>query len=1422
MQGDSRHFLCGVDVGSTTVKVAILAGNGSAVPSIEEPVFSEYVRHNTHVWDSVRTVLTRAASLLNGAELRLSVTGSAGMGISERLGVPFVQEVVAAADMVRALFPDARAICDIGGEDSKLVLFDERGRSDIRMNGSCAGGTGSFIDQMATLMRVPIADFNALAERAESSYPIASRCGVFAKTDVQNLLSQGVSNADIAASVLDAVALQTVNALARGFEAKPRIVLSGGPLTFMPYLRRSLLKALGLTENDALVLNRAELLSALGAAFASTGGESATTADQLLSAMEARKTVSIAPAPRERRLFETSEELDEWTRGRFTALPRVPLAGTDGLPCTIGIDSGSTTTKLILMDDQGRIAFDFYTFNRGDHVGSVREGLTRLAGELEECGAKPSIVGTAVTGYGEDLIRVAFGLDYGVVETLAHFRSARQLAPDVDFVLDIGGQDMKAMFIEDGVVSRIEINEACSSGCGSFVQTFAEVLGIDVAEFAAKACDSQAPCSLGSRCTVFMNSKVKQFLREGAAVEDLAAGLAYSVVRNCLTKVLKVRDMDQLGRTVVVQGGTFLNPAVHRAFEQLTGKRVVCPDLAGLTGAYGCALLALDSASENSKPFDLAEAIVERVCEKRKLVCHGCVNRCTVTRMKFENGRTFYSGNRCERIFSNSGAETEAGTDLSEFREELLLGRPTRPEGEPIARIGLPRVLNVFENYPFWSALLVDLGFEVVLSEPSSPSLYQKGAGTIMSDSICFPAKLVHGHIADLAERGVDRILYPQVVYEEHGFGALNSYNCPIVSGYPDVIRSSMDPERRYGIPFDSPVITFNDKALLRSACRSLAQMLGAPVERVGPALEHALAEQRAFREALVRTGEEVVAQAGREGRRVALLLERPYHADRLINHGVPRMLADMGMDVLPTDFAPDQGTLEGLQVLTQWAYPNRLYNAARFAARHEHVEAVQLNSFGCGPDALATDELTDLLAEHGKHLTVIRIDETASPGSIRLRLRTMAETLRLRAEKPGHGGKERVRAAVFMPCDRGRKILVPNFSPVLSSVVESEFGAVGYDFEVLPPADADSEAYGLKYVNNEVCYPAIMTIGDILKALDSGKYDLNEVAVGITQTGGQCRASSYLSLLGKALVSAGYGNVPMVGIHLTSKSLHHQPGFVLDKKRLVKRAILSIVVSDAVAMMERALRVREEVPGAAAALGKRLMAEWTSSEERTPRAATRFLRYAVEQFNAIPARAVVLPRIGIVGEIYVKYGAFSNRFVGDWLADRGVDVVIPHLANFFLQELRNTQYKTEIGLLRKSLWSRLTPALQYIADGFIERVNDVLRGFPYATLFPDIRQMADDASEVLDLVNQFGEGWLIAGEITHLARHGVENILCLQPFGCIANQVVAKGVETRLRRLHPEISVLFVDLDHNTSEANMFNRIHFLVKNARAAVETR
>jgi predicted CoA-substrate-specific enzyme activase len=1410
---------CGIDVGSTTAKVVVLDPEGRVV-------FHDYRRHEAQVRATLRGMLGEAGDLLGAARLVVRVTGSAGMGISERLDLPFIQEVVAATEAARLAFPGVRALVDIGGEDSKLVLIDSQGRADIRMNGSCAGGTGAFIDQVAALLDCPVEDFDALAARHDTTPCIASRCGVFARTDVQTLLAQGVPRADIAAAVYRAVAQQVLTTLARGAELRPKLLLAGGPLSFMPGLRQAVREAFGVLAEDVVLPAHPELVPALGAALSAgpgavDSGQGLTSVDGLLGRLAHDALWGTEGGQREPALFGNDAEREAWLSTRFSPADRVPLAQLHGQPAFLGIDSGSTSTKMALVDEQGRLAFEYYTYSKGDHVGAVVRGLQKLVTELERLGAAPRIVGSAATGYGEDLVRAVFGLDHGVVETLAHLHGARHFEPRVQFVLDIGGQDMKATFVEDGAVARIEINEACSSGCGAFLQSFAEVLGEAVEDFAVRATHGRAPCALGSRCTVFMNSKVKQYLREGAAVEDIAAGLSYSVVRNCLHKVLKLRAAADLGEHIVVQGGAFLNPSIQRAFEKLVGRPVTCPDVAGLTGALGAALEARDrwqAQDSEHEALDLTVLCEPGLPERKQLSCRGCTNHCAVTRLRYGTGKPCYSGNRCERIFASGGERREPGVDGVAEQRALLEALPRLPEGEVRLVVGLPMALNMWDDLPFWATLLTGCGLEVRTSRPSSPGLLAQGAGTVMSDSICFPAKLAHGHVLDLVDQGVDRVLYPRVVYGAAEYEADNSFNCPIVTGYPDVIRSSVDPEAR-GTPMDSPTISFRDPVLLRASCWRYLRDLGVPRGQFQAAFAAAKQAGSQHRAALQRRAGEVVREASAHGRAVVLLAGRPYHLDALVNHGVPDMLAAIGVDVLFGDAAPDAGGLVEVRALTQWAFPNRLYNAARWAGEHPHVHLLQLNSFGCGPDSIVTDELRALMGARGEALTVLRVDEVSSPGSLRLRLRTLVETQLSR--RPAAATRPRTAPPEFVDVDRARTVLVPCMHGGLTPFIEAEFGAQGYRVEVLPPADATSRELGLRYVNNEICYPAILVIGDLIQALQSGRYRRDEVAVGITQTGGQCRASNYLGLLEKALVAAGFEDVPVVSMLPAGSHLHCQSGFQPDTAALLKNGFYGLVFDDVVTMMEHSLRVRELVPGTAARLAATHRRGFLGTPAPSRRSTLAALDRLARDFSLAPARELHAPRVGIVGEIYAKYGTYANHGVVDWLGNQGVEVVMAQLSTFFTQDLLNPQLDVGEGVRRRDLGWLLRRPLMGVADRFVAAVNRRLTDHPHARPLHTPGELAAMAAPVLSLVNQYGEGWLIAAEVRAMSELRVSDVLCLQPFGCIANQVVAKGVERRLHELHPELRLLFLDLDPDAAPANLLNRLHFLVQGARTSAAT-
>ena len=799
--------------------------------------------------------------------------------------------------------------------------------------------------------------------------------------------------------------------------------------------------------------------------------------------------------------------------------------------------------------------------------------------------------------------------------------------------------------------------------------------------------------------------------------------------------------------------------------------------------------------------------------------CKGCENLCVVTKFTFSGGNSYFSGNKCEKIFTNKGKATIQGENLYRYKNELLNGCAAEQPVAPSQVIGIPRVLNMFENLPFWSALLRGCNIEVALSAPSTMLMYEKGLGTIMSDSICFPAKLVHGHIYDLAERKVDRIFLPMVIYErfEHK-DAVNAYNCPIVSSYAEVIRSSVNPEERWGIPLDSPVISFADETLLEKACYRYLRSLGADKTTFRKAFAEAKEAQATFKEKLTDRAREIVARANAENRTVIVLAGRPYHTDALINSKAPDMLAEMGADVLSEDAVSDLSPLPALQILPQWTYPNRIYHAAAWVCTQaNNVQLVQINSFGCGPDAITINETREILKSNGKPYTLVRVDEITSTGSLRLRLRSMLESLALRnTSDTALPQTERTQIAFFEGKDKRRTILAPCFSQIYSRLLPPLFSLAGYKFENLPVADKISVETGLKYANNEICYPATIVVGDVIKALQSGRYNRNEVAVAITQTGGQCRASTYLSLIKKALIAAGFEDVPVIAIGTEGKVINSQPGFEVNWMKLMPTLFAALCYSDSLASMYYSTVVREIRKGDTAhLLEKYIRAVQPRMKQKDVNGIFHLLRRAVTDFNAVPVDHRHHPRIGIVGEIFIKYNSFGNLNMVDWLVSQGVEVVVPPLIDFFLQSFVNIDVNKQQHLSRSATWSdMMVYFFEQYANRFVSRNRHILERFNRYEPAHDIREMSDKAAEILNLANQFGEGWLIPGEISAFAESGVNNVVSVQPFGCIANHVVSKGVEKRIRDRYPDLNLLFLDFDSGMSEVNILNRLHFMVKN--------
>ncbi|MCF8075555.1 MAG: acyl-CoA dehydratase activase-related protein, partial [Desulfotignum sp.] len=1354
-------------------------------------------------------------------------------GMSREMDLPFVQEVIATHELVRQLYPKVQTVVDIGGEDSKMIFLSSDRPPDIRMNGSCAGGTGAFIDQLAALLNCSPDDLNTLAKQHTQVYPIASRCGVFAKTDVQNLLSRNVPVPDIAASVFHAVAIQCLNTLARGYDIRSKLLLCGGVFTFLPELVKAFLNVLDLPVSDTVVSDTPALLPAIGAAMFSRQHDTRFFVSDLFKDMAINQTRSHAQNNRLTPLFSTKNDRESWEKNRRQIqIPRMAISEYPSSECFVGVDSGSTTTKIIALGTKNQVLFSWYQNNDGNPIQAVIRGLTALRDEITAHHPCLAITGTAVTGYGEDLIRTAFGMDMGLVETIAHFEAARHMDPDVSFILDIGGQDMKAIFIRNGAICRIELNEACSSGCGSFIETFAGSLGYRVNAFANLAMEAESPCDLGTRCTVFMNSRVKQALRENAKVADISAGLSFAVVKNCLFKVLKLIDTKQMGTHIVLQGGAGKNPSIVRALEILAEVRVTHSDMPEMMGAFGAALAArnwIEKKKARVTPLFSAIHHLETIANftTRQIVCHGCENACAVTRFIFSNGRSFYSGNRCEKIFGSKGRDFfEKGFDFADFKYRLLFDRNLSPHTHPKWTVGIPRCLNFYENFAFWHAFFIHCGINVVLSGPSTMAMSDTAKGSIMSDNICFPAKLANAHVLDLVRRGVDRIFYPLVMYEYDEFQqVVNTFNCPIVSSYTDVIDSSLDLNSRKGIPLDKPVITFKDEALLAKACVAYLRPLGVNGSRIRAAVKKGLAAQKEYKQTIREKGAQRVRLAKQDQRLLVILCGRPYHIDPLINQKIPQILTGFGVDFITEDAVPDTGNtaFDTLQVLTQWAYPNRLYHAASWVARQPaHIQMIQLNSFGCGPDAVAIEENRQILETGGKNQTLVKVDDISSTGSVRLRIRSMVASLK-RQNSPHRPGQEARRTTPhFEKKDRKRQIIAPFFADNYSAYLPPVFETAGYRLEILPPPDRVSVEIGLRYAGNDICYPAVLVTGDIIKALKTGRYDPETIAVGITQTGGQCRASSYLSLIKKAMVAAGFEQIPVISV-TSAQGLTHQPGFDINWLKLLKLLFVTTMYADCIAKMYYATAVREIHGGTSRNLRKKYIA--AAHACILSRDYDRFfslLDAAVADFNRVAIDDKVVGKIGIVGEIYIKYNAFGNQFLTDFLMENRVEPVIPPILDYFIQDFVNYRENIRAHIRHRKLTDILGQFIETFLNTFHKKINHRFSAFRFYTPFHDIRQVADKAGKILSLVNQFGEGWLIPGEIAGLAEDGVTHVVSVQPFGCIANHIVSKGVEKRIKALYPDMNLLYLDFDAGTSEVNIRNRLHFMVESVKARFEDR
>ena len=1494
------NFKVGIDIGSTTIKVVVLDAE-------EHIVYKHYARHFSDIPTALVTNLTALKDVVGPSRFRFALTGSAGMGIAQRLQLPFVQEVIAAATAVKKLIPQTDTMVELGGEDAKIMYFGSA--PEERMNGVCAGGTGAFIDHMAALLNTDAKGLNDLAAKAKRIYTIASRCGVFAKTDIQALMNDGASKEDIAKSIFQAVVNQTIGNLAQGREITGNVAFLGGPLYFLPELKKRFVETLKMDPEKVVSVEDGAYFVAVGSALSDEAKE-LEFKDLTANLDKAEAGHGIARDER-LALFRSVGEYDAFIeRHNKDKVKRGDLSSYAG-PVYVGIDAGSTTTKIVAIGKDKEILYTDYGSNQGSPLKIVIKELTGLYKAMPETAY---IAGCLTTGYGEKIVKAALHADAGEVETFAHYRAAYEFCPEVTCVLDIGGQDMKCFLINNGNIGKITLNEACSAGCGSFIENFAQGLGMTAAEFADKAMDSKTPVDLGTRCTVFMNSRVKQAQKEGAPLADISAGIGLSVIKNALFKVMQLKDTRELGDHIVVQGGTFYNNAVLRNMEKLLGMDVIRPDIAGLMGAYGAAILSLEqtekemeeaaaakataatataattagangvaaSAANNGAATTLRrstllplEDLQNFTVTTKSYRCNGCGNHCLVTMQTFPDGGRYFTGNRCERG-EGKPKNTNKAPNIYEYKYQRLFSYPNVVDPAAAAcsahdgkaaknaprpsftakrgRIGIPRVLNMYEDFPFWATFFGKLGYEVVLSGKSSAQIYYKGMSTIPSDSLCYPAKLVHGHIMDLVEKGVKKIFYPCMPYnmEDEVNRTGNHYNCPVVASYAENIRNNMDVLRNENIQFIEPFLPINDpkKMLQRltetfipkgkkgsatasktandsrsnAATAKAAEAAGnlaqtepfaednITVKELKEAMEAGYKELEQYREDVRQKGAEILRIAKEKNLPVILLVGRPYHLDPEINHGIPEMIQSYNLAIVSEDSVYHMDTpKDELSIVNQWSYHARLYHAASFAAARPEINLIQLSSFGCGLDAITTNQVREIMEGHQRLYTMIKLDEVSNLGAARIRLRSLLAVLS-RRHVPDYKPLIMPERAYFThDCKETHTILAPQMAPIHFNLVTHVLNRYGYKVVIPDTPKEEAINLGLQYVQNDMCYPAIVVIGQMLQAIKSGKYDPDHTSIVLFQTCGACRATNYMNLLRRALRNAGYPQVPVFACWGLE-----QDAFKLNPSGF-KDVAKAIIYGDLLQNVTNRMRPYELIPGSTDKLYEKWLQKCKDELDHG-----NFLKYRqtiqqlVKEFDAIPlVPHLWKPKVGVVGEILVEYHPVANNHLEQVLAREGAEVVMPELANFML-------YMAFDGITRHDIldgsWLNKVGAQIFIkvADFFMDPMRKALAKSKHFTSPISIYKVAELAAQHVSLGNMAGEGWLLPGEMTKLMEEGVRNVVCLQPWACLPNHILGKGVFREIRRSYEDANLVAMDCDAGASEVNQLNRLKLMLSVAK------
>ncbi len=1444
-------LLVGVDVGSTTTKIAAVD------PQSREILFSSYKRHHAAQLQSIYDALDELERRFPCGRVRLALTGSGAKTVAARLQAPYIQEVVANSIALRECYSDVGTAIELGGQDAKMIFFRKDADTgalnvaDMRMNGSCAGGTGAFIDEVASILKVPIEEFDALAAQGACVYDISGRCGVYAKTDIQPLLNQGVSKQDLALSAFHAIAKQTIGGLAQGLDIEKPVVFEGGPLTFNPTLVKVFAQRLHLTAEETLRPQRPEIMMAYGAALSlnSMFAEeshliSLGSAKALLHGANDRNTAPSADDTRP--LFASEEEYRSFVQ-RHRLAPRPFRAPEPGqvIRAYLGIDSGSTTTKFVLMDEEENILDSFYASNEGDPLSVAQQALIAMRDRYRSAGAELDILAAGTTGYGELLFAKAFGAQCHVVETVAHARAAEQYVQNATFILDIGGQDMKAIWLDHGIITNIVVNEACSSGCGSFLENFASSLHIPVTEIADAAFSSRRPAALGSRCTVFMNSSIVTEQRNGKLPADIMAGLCRSIIENVFTKVIRISNLDSLGDKIVVQGGTFQNDAVLRCLEEYLRKEVVRAPYPGLMGAIGVALLTKERAQ--NQPLERTFIGLDQLeqfsyTQQSNSPCPFCANHCKRTIVTFSNGSSWVTNNRCERgevlgdpreedVREQLQAKTREKRqvpNLFQTRQELLFREYPAPAAAPAKNvvIGLPRVLFYWETMPFWSTFWRCLGFQVRISDYSTRKIYENGLSAVTSDTVCFPAKLVHGHIRDLVEHQVDRIFMPSITAVKSENTAETSQSmCAVVKGYPMVVRNSDDPERRWEVPFDAPLFHwYTDQDRDRQLTRYMSETFQIPPQQTRAAIQAGDAAQNEFHTKLKQAGQAVLDEAARTNSYAVVLASRPYQNDALVNHDLPDLFTSLGIPVLTADSIPgaEDVDLSRSRLDVTNNFHARMLSTALMAARSSHLEYVQIVSFGCGHDAYLSDEIVRLMNQtSGKTPLILKVDESDIQGPLRIRVRSFIETVNMRRAK-------RLDLAVrelsdpypvkyTKRCRTEKVVLIPNTSHAFSRLMSAVFAAQGIRTQALDIGREEAIRLGKKYVHNDICFPAQIVIGEALAALKSGKYDDQEVAIGMAKYVGDCRLTHYSALLRKALDDAGYSHVPILTNDDTDGHGMH-PGFKMNLRSALRIAF-TLPMIDVLEELLRKIRPYEREAGSTQqAFDRGLDAVIAGLERRGVSGAKRGFEQAIDLMNAVSYdRSDPRPQVLIVGEYLLNFHPGANHDIEEYLERSGFEVIEARMTDvirktYFYLDAQIREYHLRKPLDKK-LWFRTANECFEMAH---DLTDSIAKRHPLYTPVCRLPDLVRDSDPIIHHTFDAGEGVLIPGEILHHARHGCRAFVILQPFGCLPNHVVGRGVTKRLKELYPDAQILPLDYDPDVSFANIENRLQMLIMNMK------